>query len=233
MTEAPAGPLKRTPLYELHRELGARLVPFAGYEMPVQYPTGILVEHAQTRNACGLFDVSHMGQLVVRGAGVGAALERLVAHLSANDLADRVVLKVVLTERRSGAVARAWWRWPIVFSGATGADGAGATGRVMKPMWEFRQRGQSGRWVSELFPHMARHADDYCVVRSMHTEGVAHGPATLFLHTGTTNQIRPSMGSWVTYGLGSESRNHPGFVVLQSGPRGPRGGVAGSEQCLA
>ena len=107
---------------------------------------------------------------------------------------------------------------------AIAKTGAGATGRVMKPMWEFRQRGQSGRWVSELFPHLARHADDYCVVRSMHTEGVAHGPATLFLHTGTTNQIRPSMGSWVTYGLGSESENLPAFVSLSptlanGGPR--------------
>ena len=107
---------------------------------------------------------------------------------------------------------------------AIAKTGAGATGRVMKPMWEFRQRGQSGRWVSELFPHIARHADDYCVVRSMHTEGVAHGPATLFLHTGTTNQIRPSMGSWVTYGLGSESENLPAFVALSptmanGGPR--------------
>lgn len=63
MTETPAGPLKRTPLHALHKELGARIVPFAGYEMPVQYPTGILVEHAHTRNACGLFDVSHMGQV--------------------------------------------------------------------------------------------------------------------------------------------------------------------------
>ena len=65
--------------------------------------------------------------------------------------------------------------------------GKGATQRVMKPMWEFKQRGQSGLWASELFPHMAAHADDLCVMRSMHTEGVAHGPATLFLHTGTTN----------------------------------------------
>ena len=63
MTETSAGPLKRTPLYDLHRALGARLVPFAGYEMPVQYPTGILAEHAQTRTAAGLFDVSHMGQV--------------------------------------------------------------------------------------------------------------------------------------------------------------------------
>jgi hypothetical protein len=107
---------------------------------------------------------------------------------------------------------------------AIAKTGAGQAMRVMKPLWEFRQRGQSGRWVSELFPHLARYADDYCVVRSMHTEGVAHGPATLFLHTGTTNFIRPSMGSWVSYGLGTTNENLPAFVALSptmanGGPR--------------
>ncbi len=81
MSDSPAAPLKRTPLYDLHRELGARLVPFAGYEMPVQYPTGILAEHAHTRTAAGLFDVSHMGQvrLTARpGQDAARALETLV-----------------------------------------------------------------------------------------------------------------------------------------------------------
>lgn len=81
MTETPTGPLKRTPLHALHRELGARLVPFAGYEMPVQYPTGILAEHAQTRTAAGLFDVSHMGQVRLTakpGRDAAKALETLV-----------------------------------------------------------------------------------------------------------------------------------------------------------
>jgi aminomethyltransferase len=73
-----AAPLKLTPLYALHRELGARMVPFAGYEMPVQYPTGILAEHLHTRSQAGLFDVSHMGQIRLTGAGCVAALERLV-----------------------------------------------------------------------------------------------------------------------------------------------------------
>ncbi|MEA3210339.1 MAG: hypothetical protein QOE70_3396 [Chthoniobacter sp.] len=102
--------------------------------------------------------------------------------------------------------------------------GKGATQRVMKSLWEFKQRGQSGLWVSELFPEMAKHADDLCVIRSMHTEGVAHGPATLFLHTGTTTFIRPSMGSWVTYGLGTENENLPGFVSIAPslGNGGPR-----------
>src|SRR5205823_10414733 len=74
-------PLKRTPLHALHRELGARLVPFAGYEMPVQYPTGILAEHAHTRRAAGLFDVSHMGQVRLTakpGQNAARALETLV-----------------------------------------------------------------------------------------------------------------------------------------------------------
>lgn len=71
-------PLLRTPLFELHRELGAKLVPFAGYEMPVQYPAGILAEHLHTRSKAGLFDVSHMGQIELSGEGAAAALETLV-----------------------------------------------------------------------------------------------------------------------------------------------------------
>lgn len=70
--------LKQTPLHDLHRELGAKLVPFAGYDMPVQYPLGILKEHQHTRAAAGLFDVSHMGQVRLRGGQAAAALERLV-----------------------------------------------------------------------------------------------------------------------------------------------------------
>jgi hypothetical protein len=94
--------------------------------------------------------------------------------------------------------------------------------KLMAPLWKFKQHGESGRWVSDLFPHMAEHVDDYCVIRGMHTDGVAHGPATLFLHTGATNLVRPSMGSWVNYGLGSESENLPGFVTL--GPPATQGG---------
>ena len=71
-------PLLKTPLHALHLELGARMVPFAGYEMPVQYPAGLMAEHLHTREAAGLFDVSHMGQLVLRGADAALALERLI-----------------------------------------------------------------------------------------------------------------------------------------------------------
>ncbi len=96
--------------------------------------------------------------------------------------------------------------------------------KLLKPFWDFKQHGQSGRWVSELFPHTAKHVDDLCFIHSMHTEGVAHGPSTLFLHTGATNLTRPSMGSWITYGLGSENKNLPGFITIMpsSSKGGPR-----------
>ncbi len=102
--------------------------------------------------------------------------------------------------------------------------GKGGEQRIMKSLWDFRQRGQCGLWVSELFPEIARHADDLCVLRSMETEGVAHGPATLFLHTGSTNFVRPSLGAWLSYGLGSENSNLPGFVSISPsmGNGGPR-----------
>jgi hypothetical protein len=102
--------------------------------------------------------------------------------------------------------------------------GAGATRRVMKPLWSFRQRGESGLWASELLPEISARVDDLCVVRSMQTEGVAHGPATLFLHTGAANFLRPSMGAWLLYGLGSENDNLPGFVSIgpSLGNGGPR-----------
>ena len=100
----------------------------------------------------------------------------------------------------------------------------GSSQRVMKPLWKFSQRGECGRWASDLFPEINRHVDDLCFIHSLHTEGVAHGPATLFLHCGSTNFIRPSMGSWVLYGLGAENANLPGFVSISpsSGNGGPR-----------
>jgi len=90
---------------------------------------------------------------------------------------------------------------------------------------EFRQRGASGMWVSELFPHTAGIVDDVTFIRSCATDVFNHAPAKLFMNSGSAQFGRPSMGAWVTYGIGSEADNLPGFVVLQSGPRGPRGGA--------
>jgi hypothetical protein len=100
----------------------------------------------------------------------------------------------------------------------------GGQQRVMKSPWAFKQYGQTGRMVSELFPKMAEHVDRMAMIHSMHTEGVAHGPATLFLHSGSQNFVRPSMGSWIQYGIGSENENLPGFISISPsiGNGGPR-----------
>ena len=89
----------------------------------------------------------------------------------------------------------------------------------------FRQHGESGAWVSDLLPYTAGIVDDISIVKTCKTELFNHAPAKLFMNTGSGQFGRPSMGSWVTYGIGSESSDLPGFVVLQSGPRGPRGGA--------
>jgi hypothetical protein len=90
---------------------------------------------------------------------------------------------------------------------------------------QFAQHGKCGAWVSECLPHIAGVADDIAIVRSMVTNVFNHAPAKLFLMTGSPQFGRPSIGAWATYGIGSESTDLPGFVVLQSGPRGPRGGA--------
>jgi hypothetical protein len=102
---------------------------------------------------------------------------------------------------------------------------AGSAGRVMGSPFRFNRHGQSGIDISELFPHVAGCADDLCVVRSMYSDFSEHGNANLFLHTGSARQGRPSMGAWVTYGLGSVCRDLPGFVVLKGGNI-PTGGPA-------
>ena len=90
----------------------------------------------------------------------------------------------------------------------------------------FRRHGECGMEVSELLPHTAGIADELCWVRSCTTDVFNHGPAKLFMNTGFQAPGRPALGAWVTYGIGSPSRDLPGFVVLQSGPRGPRAGSA-------
>jgi hypothetical protein len=84
------------------------------------------------------------------------------------------------------------------------------------PQYSFVARGKSGLQISEAFPHIGTIADDICVIKSMHTEQINHDPAHTFMNTGTSISGRPSMGSWLTYGLGSDCENLPGFVVLTS-----------------
>jgi hypothetical protein len=87
---------------------------------------------------------------------------------------------------------------------------------VVSPKFSFQQAGSNGGWYSELLPHTAGIADDLCVVRSMHTEAINHDPAITFIQTGSQQPGRPSIGSWLSYGLGSEAEDLPAFVVMIS-----------------
>lgn len=88
------------------------------------------------------------------------------------------------------------------------------TGNLLGSPWKFRQHGNSGIHVSDLFPHVARCVDDLCILNSVHGTNAAHGGAALKLHTGSDNFVRPSMGAWVSYGLGTENQNLPGFITI-------------------
>ncbi len=98
------------------------------------------------------------------------------------------------------------------------------TGNLRRSAWAFHAHGQSGARISELFPRVARHADDLCFIKSIHGTNAAHGGALLKLHTGSDTFVRPSMGSWISYGLGTENQNLPSFITIQ--PTTGHGGVA-------
>jgi hypothetical protein len=101
----------------------------------------------------------------------------------------------------------------------TGMSGNQATLPLAGSIFKFAQHGQSGAWVSELMPHTAKMVDELCFIRSMHTEHINHDPAITFFQTGHQLPGRPSMGAWLSYGLGSANENLPGFVVLISKDR--------------
>ena len=100
----------------------------------------------------------------------------------------------------------------------------GTPGGLMPSFWNFKKHGQSGMEVSELFPHVAEHVDDLALIRSMHSLSPAHGPALFQMNTGSILAGFPSVGSWITYGLGSENQNLPGFIVFTDHRGGPING---------
>ena len=97
------------------------------------------------------------------------------------------------------------------------------TGNLLRSPWAFRQYGESGTWVSDLFPNVGNHADDLTFIHSMHGSNEAHGGALLKIHTGSDTFVRPSMGAWISYGLGSENSNLPSFITIN--PTLGHGGV--------
>ncbi len=96
--------------------------------------------------------------------------------------------------------------------------------KLLGPQAEFEQVGESGNWVSDFLPHFKKVVDEVAFLKAVHTDQFNHGPAQLFMHTGSPRLGRPSIGAWATYGLGSENQNLPGFVVLTSGGNTPDAG---------
>src|SRR5947209_11879206 len=117
------------------------------------------------------------------------------------------------------------WEYKPRVQAEDGKVGPGG-GTVLGSKFKFKQHGQTGTWVSELFPHVARHVDKFCFLRGLHTDTPAHPQAVMQLHTGTAlaSLTRPSMGSWLLYGLGTENQDLPGYVTINPSPN--FGGVA-------
>ena len=105
-----------------------------------------------------------------------------------------------------------------------GRGGKKPGGRIVEPRWRFRQYGESGKWVSDLFPNVGRHVDDLCFLHSMQAESPIHGSAMLMMNSGRLLSGAPAMGSWLSYGLGSENENLPSFVVMLDPKGGPISG---------
>jgi len=113
----------------------------------------------------------------------------------------------------------------LPFNPAKNLDPAASqNARIFGSPWKFAQYGQSGLWCSDLFPEVSKHMDDLCVIRSMQSKGQSHGQAVCMMHTGADNFVRPSIGAWVSYGLGSENADLPAFISISppashGGPR--------------
>jgi hypothetical protein len=102
----------------------------------------------------------------------------------------------------------------VADAGKDSGLGRGGPALLMAPRWDFKPRGRSGLWISNLFPEVASHADDLCLVRSMHTDLPNHPQAFSQMHTGTAQFVRPSLGAWALYGLGTLNENLPGFITI-------------------
>jgi Protein of unknown function (DUF1501) len=112
----------------------------------------------------------------------------------------------------------------IARSGKTASLGRDTEGaRVLGPVHPFAQFGKSGQWMTTLYPQLAKHADDLCIVNSMHTDLPNHAQAFAQMHTGSFQFVRPSLGAWMLYGLGTENENLPGFITLN--PPADNGGA--------
>ena len=182
-------------------------------------PANISRREALRRSAVGFGSLALAGMLGAQSQGSGAQADPLAArpsHFPAR--AKRVIFLFMtggpsqvdtfdpkpLLERDDGK--------PLPFEKPKVQFNS--TTNLLKSPWKFQQYGESGLWVSDLFPNVAKRVDDLCMIHSLHGTNPAHGGAMLKLHTGSDNFVRPSIGSWVSYGLGTENANLPAFVTI-------------------
>jgi hypothetical protein len=155
------------------------------------------------------------------GSGIFPALVRQLLADEANPLAPRAphfpgtAKRVIFMYMSGGASHMDTFDYkPKLVAAAEAKQKAGSGQPYLRPLWDFKPGGQCGTLVSDLFPHVRECMDDICVVRSMRGDHLDHFEATLGIHTGSVTLPRPSVGSWVSYGLGTENQNLPSFVVL-------------------
>jgi hypothetical protein len=164
--------------------------------------------------------------LTSAGAGLGGvALAGMLRAGEERPLAPKTPHAVPRAKRiiflfMSGSMSQLdTWEYKPRLRKDDGKEGPGG-GTLAASKFKFRQHGQSGTWVSELYPNLARHVDKFCFLRALRTDTPAHPQAVIQLHTGTAlaSLTRPSMGSWVTYGLGTENQELPGFITINPPP---------------
>ncbi|QDU40282.1 hypothetical protein Mal4_46380 [Maioricimonas rarisocia] len=122
--------------------------------------------------------------------------------------------RMIFLHMRGGPSAMETFEYKPELNVREGEAGKAKNRKLVSSKWDWKRRGESGLWVSDLVKHQAEHADDLCVLSGMHTDIANHTPAMLQLHTGSFAFTRPSMGAWLLYGLGSENQNLPGFVSI-------------------
>jgi len=170
---------------------------------------------------CGFGYVAFAGMLAeqaARGAAAGAPV--VAAGHPDNPLAPKMpplparAKRVIFLTMRGGPSHVDTFDYKPKLIEDTGKPGKRPGTALLGSKWKFSQHGKSGLWISELFPNLAQHADELCLIRSMQTDLPAHPQAFLKLHTGSFQFVRPSLGAWTLYGLGTENQNLPGFVTL-------------------
>ena len=161
---------------------------------------------------CGIGSVALAGMLQPTAARGGAEYVSPLAPKSPHH--DPRAQRLIFLHMRGGPSAMETFEHKPKLTQLNGQTGRSKSRKLVGTKWNWKQRGESGLWVSDLLKHQADHADELCVLSGMHTDISNHTPAMLQLHTGSFAFARPSLGAWLLYGLGTENQNLPGFVSI-------------------